>query len=114
CAAVCRRAVRRRAVRRRAVRRRAVRRHPPPSGWQRDRFRRASPDCVAALPSATLPGVLNDTPPSLPMPDSLQAFSFRALALLLLWWMLSGGEGWLFGVAAAALAAALSLRLTPP
>ena len=48
------------------------------------------------------------------MPDSLQAFSFRALALLLLWWMLSGGEGWLFGVTAAALAAALSLRLTPP
>ncbi|HRP23831.1 Na+/H+ antiporter subunit E [Thauera sp.] len=48
------------------------------------------------------------------MPDSLQAFSFRALALLLLWWMLSGGAGWLFGTAAAALAAALSLRLTPP
>ena len=47
------------------------------------------------------------------MPNSLQAFSFRALALLLLWWTLSGGEGWLFGLATASLAAALSLRLTP-
>jgi multicomponent Na+:H+ antiporter subunit E len=48
------------------------------------------------------------------MPDSLRAFSFRALALLLLWWMLSDGSGWLFGLAASTLAAALSLRLTPP
>ncbi|CAM5454831.1 MULTISPECIES: Na+/H+ antiporter subunit E [unclassified Thauera] len=48
------------------------------------------------------------------MPNSLQAFSFRALALLLLWWTLSGGEGLLFGLATASLAAALSLRLTPP
>lgn len=48
------------------------------------------------------------------MPDALRAFSFRALALLLLWWMLSGGEGWLFGGAASTLAAGLSLRLTPP
>ena len=50
----------------------------------------------------------------MPTPDTLRAFSFRALALLLLWWMLSGGEGWLFGGAASTLAAGLSLRLTPP
>jgi len=48
-----------------------------------------------------------------PTPDTLRAFSFRALALLLLWWMLSGGEGWLFGGAASMLAAGVSLRLTP-
>lgn len=44
----------------------------------------------------------------------LRAFAHRLALLMLLWWILSDGSGWVFGLAAALPITAFSLRLAPP